>query len=476
VTEPGKQTTDEAGLWQKVVDLLETASEQRHIVALRDGMIGSIPVILVGSTFLLLGVQGAWMKDVEWIANSAFYAWYTGIAGTLLIPYRFTMGILSLYVTFTIAAALAKQYKLPEIPNALTAAATFLLAGQVVAGKIYLPGQELDPELGMGGKFIPAEPLGAEGLFLAIIVGLVTVEISRVLTFTPKEDSEATANVPPAVIHAFASFLPMLTCVMIMWGIRHGIGFNIHEFIVEHTQFLKNLGDTYGAVVVVNILLHVFGVAGVHGISVINAGMLPIWMEFLVANADAHEMGKAMPYVTAYPFYQWFIWIGGAGATLAPTVRCMFSKNAHVRKIGRVAFVPGLFNINEPLLFGLPVVANPILAVPFITAPLACGTIAYFATAWDLVAKTWIEVPWVSPCFVGAFLSTQDYRAVFLLAVNLVVSYVIWAPFISAYERRLAHGAEKSQGSDSDEEVVCAEPAEPSEEAPSEASETEEPK
>lgn len=458
MTDADKKDKGDAGPWQKAIDLLEVASEQRHVLALRDGMIGSIPVILVGSTFLLLGVQGAWMKDVEWIANSDFYRWYTAMAPTILIPYRFTMGILSLYVTFTIAAALAKQYKLPEVPNALTAVATFLLADQIVVGKIAVPDVPFDPDLGKVGKFIPAEPLGAEGLFLAIIVGLATVEISRILTFKPKEGSEATANVPPAVIHAFANFLPMLVCVMIMWGLRHGLGFNIHEFIIEHSRFLKNLGDTYGAVVVVNVLLHIFGVAGVHGISVINAAMLPIWMEFLVANADAHEMGKAMPYVTAYPFYQWFIWIGGAGATLPATVRCMFSKNAHVRKIGRVAIVPGLFNINEPLLFGLPVVANPILAVPFIVAPLACGTIAYFATAWGLIAKTWIEVPWVSPCFVGAFFSTQDIKAVLLLAVNLVVAYMIWAPFISAYERRLAHDAEKT-----------------TENEPSQASETEKP-
>ncbi len=444
VSDADKDKHGAAGVWQKVVDLLEVASSQRHIVALRDGMIASIPVILVGSTFLLLGVQGAWMKDVEWIANSEFYTWYTGVAPTLLIPYRFTMGMLSLYVTFTIAAALAKQYELPEVPNALTALATFLLADRLLIGKIYDPSQPFDPDAGKVTKFIPAEPLGAEGLFLAIIVGLATVEISRFFTYKPKEDSEATANVPPAVIHAFANFLPMLVCVLIMWAIRHWIGFDIHEFIVEHTQFLKNLGDTFGAVVVVNILLHLFGVAGVHGISVINAGMLPIWMEFLVANADAHEAGKAMPYVTAYPFYQWFIWIGGAGATLAPTVRCMFSKNAHVRKVGRVAFVPALFNINEPLLFGLPIVANPILAIPFITAPLACGTIAYFATDWGLVGKAWIEVPWVSPCFVGAFFSTQDLMALVLLAVNLAVSYAIWAPFISAYERRLAHGAQNA--------------------------------
>lgn len=456
--EPTKKSSDAAGLWQKVVDFLETASKQRHVVALRDGMIGSVPVILVGSTFLLLGVQGGILKEYfPGLAASAAGQWYLESAPTILLPFRYTMGLLALYVSFTIAAALAKQYDLPQIPNGLTAVATFLVAGEILTGAVYIPGQPFDPESAEVGRYIAAQPLGAEGLFLAIIVGILTVEISRFLTFIPKEGSESTAGVPPAVVHAFASFLPMLACVFLMWMLRHGVGVDIHHFIASKTAGLKVLGDSYSAVFVVNVLLHLFGVAGVHGISVINAAMLPIWQEFVVANADAHEMGKAMPYVTAYPFYQWFIWIGGAGATLAPTVRCMFSKNAHVKKIGRVSIVPGLFNVNEPLLFGLPVVANPILAIPFIVAPLVCGTIAYFATALGMVGKAWIEVPWVMPCFLGSVLSTQDKMAFVLLMLNLVVSYLIWAPFISAYERRLAQDAKKTD----QDATQASEPEEP---------------
>lgn len=436
-------STTEPTLWDKIVGVLEKASEQRHIVALRDGMIGAVPVILVGSTFLLLGVQGSML---QWfgVDQTPFGLWYAEIAPLLLLPFRYTMGLLSLYCCFTIAAALAKEYELPPIPNGLTAVATFLVAGEILTGTVYVGGE---PTMKHGkevvAKYIAAKPLGAEGLFLAIIVSLLCVEISRKLTFMPKDkDSPATAGVPPAVVHAFASFLPMLVCVFLMWTLTQGIGIDIHEFFQENTKGIKELGDSYTAVFGVNVLLHLFGVAGVHGISVINAGMLPIWQEFLVANADAHELGQALPYITAYPFYQWFIWIGGAGATLAPTFRCMISKNAHVKKIGRVALVPALFNVNEPLLFGLPVVANPILGIPFIIAPLVCGTIAYYATYTGMVAKCFIEVPWVMPCFLGAFLSTQDIMAVVLLLVNLVVSYVIWAPFITRYEKRLAADAE----------------------------------
>lgn len=428
-------------LWTRVVDFLDRASRQRHIVALRDGMIGAVPVILVGSTFLLLGVQGGLLKEFfPGIAASPIGQWYLEMAPVILLPFRYTMGLLSLYVSFTIACALAKEYDLPQIPNGLTSVATFLVSGELITGKL-VSVPEVDIETLTTARYLAADPLGAKGLFLAIIVSILCVELSRKLTFLPKDkDAPGTAGVPPAVVNAFASFLPMLVCVLVMWTIVHGLGWDLHGFIEEYGKGLKALGDSYPTVFVVNILLHLFGVAGVHGISVINAGMLPIWQEFLVANADAHELGKAMPYVTAYPFYQWFIWIGGAGATLAPTIRCMFSKNAHVKKIGRVAFIPGLFNINEPLLFGLPVVANPILGIPFIVAPLVCGTIAYFATTAGLVGRCFIEVPWVMPCFLGSVLSTQDRMAFVLLMVNLVVSYVIWAPFIGIYEKRLEAG------------------------------------
>lgn len=427
-------------LWDKVVYVLELASEQRHIVALRDGMIGAVPVILVGSTFLLLGVQGGIIEEMG-LGDSSFGQWYKAAAPAILLPFRYTMGLLSLYVSFTIAAALAKQYNQPEIPNGLTAMATFLIAGDLVVGSLYVKGQEFDPATAPIGKYIAAAPLGPEGLFLAIIVGLLTVEISRFLTFKPKSE-ESIKGVPPAVVNAFASFLPMLVCVFVMWAIRYGVGIDIYEAVRYVTKPLKDMGDTFAAVLGVNVFLHLFGVAGVHGISVINAAMLPIWQEFLVANATAHEMGEPLKYVTAYPFYQWFIWIGGAGATLAPTLRCIRSKNAHVRKIGKVALVPGLFNINEPLIFGLPVVANPILGIPFVVAPLVCGTIAYYATYFGLVGKAFIEVPWVMPCFLGAVLSTQDKMALVLLLVNIAVSYAIWAPFISTYEHRLAMDAE----------------------------------
>ena len=432
-------------MWTQIIDLLERASKQRHIVALRDGMIGAVPIILVGSTFLLLGAQ----KDViatrfPGLAASAFGVWYAENYGLILMPYRFTMGLLSLYVAFSIAYALAKEYDLPPLPQGLGAAAGLLVTGHLARAEV-------------AGKMewvLLARPLGAEGLFLAIILGIAMVELSRFFlkptTAEVDEADEVEGAIPPAVTQAFASFAPILAMVAILWIIRHGFGLDIHHELVERTRILNTLGDSLAAVVVVNILLHIFGVAGVHGISVINAAMLPIWQQYVVANAEALDAGEPMLYVTAYPFYQWFIWIGGAGATLAPTIMLLFFKHPHMKRIGRTSLVPAMFNINEPMLFGLPVVANPILAIPFIAAPVVCGVVAYFTVSLGLVGKPFIEVPWVMPCFFGSWLSTQDGRALILLLVNMAISAAIWFPFLVAYQRRITQNPESEENLDTE--------------------------
>ncbi|MGE0491266.1 MAG: PTS sugar transporter subunit IIC [Vulcanimicrobiota bacterium] len=439
-------------VWAKIIALLDRASKQHHIVALRDGMIGSVPIILIGSTFLLLGAQTQMIDEIDKLlpgfAASGLALSYKAHVPLLLMPYRFTMGMLSLYVAFTIASSLAKQYGLPTNPQGLGAMAALLVTGTPVQ-------TELE---GAKAWVLAMKPLGAEGLFLAIFLGIFTVELSRLIlrpdpSASPDAEKAREGAVPPAVTQAFAAFLPLLLVISIVWYIRHSLGFDINQWIIDQTSWLKQMGDTLGAVLVVNLLLHIFGVAGVHGISVINAAMLPIWQQFVAANAEAQANGLPLEHVTAYPFYQWFIWIGGAGATLAPTILLFLSKNDHMRRIGKISIVPALFNVNEPLLFGLPVVANPILAIPFILAPMVCGVVAFVAVASGVVGKPFIEVPWVMPCFLGAPLSCQDFKAFLLLIVNLCISGAIWFPFLKAYERRLegapAQGNDEPNGNDS---------------------------
>lgn len=463
---------------ESIFSFLSKVAEQRHLIALRDGMLASIPIILVGSTFLLLGSQWEVInKYFPTIANSNFGQWYSANQGNILIPFRFTMGMLSVYVAFSIACSLAKSYSMPILPQGMGAVACFFLTMKPVNIPITPNGR---PEL-----LIKLRPLGGDGLFLAIICGLLTVEISRIVmnlwdklskkkekgseniiendkcnkeskeqnteNIKAKEenkDSEKSQaqeesqdqNIPPAVAEAFMSFLPLLIVIFLVWTISYLFNIDIYSSLITMMKPLEQMGDTVYCVVVVNIFMHIFGFAGLHGISVINGVFFALWQKFLLMNTEMHAMNlhAVLPTITAYPFYQWFIWIGGAGTTLPIPFMLLFSKNKHLKNVGKISLIPSLFNVNEPLIFGIPIVANPIFLIPFILAPTCCGIISFLAFQANLVYRPFIEVPWVLPAFFGAPLCCQDSRALILLLVNMTVSAFIWLPFLKAYEKKLS--------------------------------------
>ena len=463
---------------ESIFSFLSKVAEQRHLIALRDGMLASIPIILVGSTFLLLGSQWEVInKYFPTIANSNFGQWYSANQGNILIPFRFTMGMLSVYVAFSIACSLAKSYNMPILPQGMGAVACFFLTMKPVNIPITPNGR---PEL-----LIKLRPLGGDGLFLAIICGLLTVEISRLVMYLwdklskkEKDDSQETSvesknsenctdnkenqekksedgkdnnesqdqNIPPAVAEAFMSFLPLLIVIFLVWTISYLFNIDIYSSLITMMKPLEQMGDTVYCVVVVNIFMHIFGFAGLHGISVINGVFFALWQKFLLMNTEMHAMnlGAVLPTITAYPFYQWFIWVGGAGTTLPIPFMLLFSKNKHLKNVGKISLIPSLFNVNEPLIFGIPIVANPIFLIPFILAPTCCGIISFLAFQSNLICRPFIEVPWVLPAFFGAPLCCQDLRALILLFINMTVSAFIWLPFLKAYEKKLSESRKKS--------------------------------
>ncbi|MEM5769903.1 MAG: PTS transporter subunit EIIC, partial [Bacillota bacterium] len=135
----------------------------------------------------------------------------------------------------------------------------------------------------------------------------------------------------------------------------------------------------------------------------------------------------------------WFVWIGGSGASLSLVLLMLFSKAPYLRSISRVTLLPGICNINEPVVFGVPVMLNPLLFVPFVCAPLIIGTLSYFVMQVGLVTKPFLLVPWTLPAPVGAYLATGgDWRAIILVLVNILIVAALYYPFLKAYERKLS--------------------------------------
>lgn len=167
----------------------------------------------------------------------------------------------------------------------------------------------------------------------------------------------------------------------------------------------------------------------------------PLWIQLLDANTASYAAGQAVPGIAAEPFFQWFIWIGGSGATIGLALLLAFrAKSAYGKSLGKATVIPAIFNINEPIIFGAPIVLNPILIIPFVVAPIVMATVSWFAMSANLVSRVVVTAPWTLPGPVGAYLATGgDWRASVLNLLCIAISIIIYYPFVNMYDKRLLH-------------------------------------
>lgn len=403
-------------------------AEQRHLKAVRDGMVSTIPLTIVGSFFLIIAfppVPQAWKESMS------LFIWIQKNIGDILIPFRMTMGLVAIYATYNIGHSLAKSYKLDGVSGGtLSLLAFFLSMIPTVANTV--DGAAL-------GFVLPMSKLGGAGLFVGILTAIVSVEILRFfkekgITISMPE------GVPDSVARSFEALFPTVAVVILMWIVIVLLKFDIHN--VFNTLFtpLKGLVDTPVGAVILVILITMLWTAGIHGVSVIGAMARPIWLEMLSANADAMQAGQdVLPYITPEPFFQWFVWIGGSGGTLGLVFGLLFAKSKYLKDLGRATILPAIFNINEPIIFGLPIMLNPFFTIPFILGPVLATIISYTVMAMDLVSRPAILAPWTFPAPIGAYLTTGgDLRAVALCIFNIVLMGAVYYPFLKAYDKKMS--------------------------------------
>lgn len=394
-------------------------SEQRHLQAIRDGVISALPFIIVGSFFLIVAFPPL-PKD------SFISVWALKNQTSILIPYRLTMFIMSLYIAFGIGYNLAKSYKLDALSGAQLAVCSLLLT--------------LTPELiDKKGFMLPMTNLGGHGLFVTMIVSILSVEILR---FCKKNNVtiKMPEQVPPSVSRSFEALIPAAFVIIMMSLITVVFKVDLHYIVDKLAAPLVKAGDSYFGVIIPVFLITFFWSFGIHGVSVVGTVARPLWDVYLGKNGEAVASGAShFPFIAPEPFYQWFIWIGGSGATLGLVLAMIiFGRSKYSKALSRTCIVPGIFNINEPVIFGLPIVLNPILIIPFVITPLVTATIAYAATAMGFVTPTHIMPPWTLPAPIGAYLATGgDWRAIVLVFINITISFLIYLPFFKMYDKNM---------------------------------------
>lgn len=404
----------------KLLPPMAKLSEQKHLRAVRDGIISTMPLIMIGSFFVLL-------------VNFPIPAWTELIAPyvpAIMLPYRITVGLMALFASYGMGYSLAKSYELDGISGGSLSLGAFLMTmAPVIANN-----EAGDPL----GWVLPMNYLGGNGMFTAILTMILAVEILRFCK-TKNVTIKLPEQVPDSVARSFEAIIPGMFTLTIVWFVCQILKFNVNEFIMNlFTPVVNIAGNTYLGVLIPVLLICVLWVAGVHGVSVIGSLLRPLWLVLLEQNITAVADGGVAQNIGTEGFFDLFIWIGGSGGTLALCVLFMFSKSTYMKQIGRLSFIPSIFNINEPIMFGAPIVLNPLLAIPFVLGPVVTTTITYIAMKFSFVAKVSVITPFAIPAPIKAYLSTAgDWRAIILVIINTAVYFIIYYPFVKAYDKKM---------------------------------------
>ncbi|OYD06798.1 PTS sugar transporter subunit IIC [Paludifilum halophilum] len=395
-------------------------SEQRHLRAIRDGIVATLPLVIVGAFFLIIA-----NPPIPSLADMV-----EPYTEDILVPFRLTLGLMALYAAFGMGQSLARSYDLDGLSGGLLTTAAFLM----VTIPVHVETPKEDPL----GYVIPMENLGGSGLFVSILAMLLAVETLRLI----KKSGfmiKLPESVPSSVARSFEALVPASVIVLVVWIVRVLLDIDVHEVIAAIFQPLTAFaGNNFlGALIPVIFIMLLWG-AGIHGVAVIGTAFYPIWYALLDENSAAAAAGNPLPNIIVEPFFQWFVWIGGSGTTIALTLFMCFSRSAYLKQVGRFSIVPGIFNINEPVIFGAPMVMNPILFIPFMLAPILCTITTYLAYTFDLVNRIAVMVPWTLPGPVGAYMATGgDWRAIVLVLINIVLSGLVYWPFYKMYEKKM---------------------------------------
>jgi PTS system cellobiose-specific IIC component len=287
------------------------------------------------------------------------------------------------------------------------------------------------------GLALLMENLGGGGMFVAIVMAIFAVEVLRFIK-ERKLIIKMPDGVPDSVARSFEALIPAAFIIPVIWAVRDILGFDIQHFVMGLFQPLVLAGNSLAGILTPIIIITLLWATGIHGDSVVGTVARPVWLVLLDQNIAAAAAGQPIPNIAPEPFFQWFVWIGGSGATIGLVFLMLRSRSPYLKSIGKATLLPGICNINEPVIFGVPVMLNPLLFVPFLLGPVAIGVLTYFAMQLGLVTKPYILVPWTLPAPIGAYLATGgDWRAIVLVLVNIAIVTVLYYPFFKAYERKM---------------------------------------
>lgn len=402
-------------------------NNSRYLQVLRDAFMLAFPITMFGS--IIVVIANLPFLD-RFMSESTLGVFKTSLGNA---PSA-TMGIMSIFVVFGIGYYLSKSYQVEAVFGGAISLVSFLLLTPFLI--------EVDGMSEAVGNVLPLDRLGAKGMFLAMITGFLSGEIYRFVVqknWTIKMPD----GVPPAVAKSFSALVPALLTLTVFLTfniiVTNLFNTNLHDVIFNVVQQpLVTLGNGLIPTLIAVFFVQLFWFFGLHGQVIVNSVMDPIWNTLSVENLTAYTSTGDVPNIISKQFIEIYtVGLGGSGSTLAVVVAILlFLKSKQLKQIGKLSLGPGLFNVNEPVIFGLPIVMNPLIMIPWIVAPLVTVTVTYFAMSTGLVPPpTGVAVPWTVPMFLSGVMATNSLAGGLLQIVNFFIILAIWFPFLKFIDR-----------------------------------------
>ncbi|MCB2860749.1 PTS lactose transporter subunit IIBC [Streptococcus suis] len=420
----------------------EKISRNPYLRAIRDGFIAAMPVILFSSIFLL----------VAFVPNIFGFTWSDEAVAAIMKPYGYTMGIVAVLVAGTTAKSLTDAFnrQLPKT-NQINFISTMIAS---ISGFLLLASD------GIEGGFANGY-MGTKGLLTAFLAAFITVNIYKVCVknnVTIRMPDE----VPPNVSQAFKDVIPYALSIFVLYGIdlatRQLVGTNVAEAILKLFEPLFTAADGYVGITIIFGAYALFWFVGIHGPSIVEPAIAAITYANIETNFQLLQAGQHADKILTSGTQMFIVTMGGTGATLVvPFMFMWLTKSKRNKAIGRASVVPTFFGVNEPILFGAPLVLNPVFFVPFILAPIANVWIFKFFVDTLKMNSFSVNLPWTTPGPLGIVMGTNFAPLAFVLAILLVVvDVLIYYPFLKVYDEQILAEEQSGKVENSLKEKVAA--------------------
>lgn len=390
---------------EKFAPAMNKITRNPWVSAIQDSIMGVIPLILVGSLITMISILNAYfpkMPDFSPISS-------------------FSFGLMSIFIVFLTPYFIMEKKKKNDrkLISALTGVALFLML--------------LKPDMSDGNISFSFERLGANGMFVALFVGLI---VGAVMYYSSKVSLfNDSSSLPDFIIVWFDTIIPISILILLGWLFTFQLHFDLYTAILKIFEPLSYIGQTFGGFVLgtfICVFLYSFGISpwALYPI------LFPIWVAGVEANAQNIAKGLQPHNIHTFETLMGWVWIGGMGTTLTLVLLMLFAaKSKRLKAVGKVAIVPAIFNINEPVVFGAPIAFNPILMIPMWLNGLIIPSITYiFLNIGMVTIPSKVMQLWYLPVGISTYLVNFDFKGILLLCVNIFVSLVIWYPFFKVYD------------------------------------------